>query len=306
MSDISIIGTLPQVLSVGAYKIDASTGEILSENRASCKTVPPGREEDGTDFTRGLSTAHISRKVSGKVDFYVGGSLIKVVKPRISVKQAGGGIRGRVSGFSKNSRRRLMRTLGQVDKEEMPVFVTLTYPGEWDPNYKTWKRDLDRFLKRLVYKFEGVSGVWKLEPQKRGAPHYHLIIWGANYGRLLRFVADAWYQVVGSGDNRHLLAGTRVEMVRSWKGVMSYSAKYLGKVVEMPDGWENVGRYWGVFSRAAIPWAVLVSTESSYKKACELMRWLRRYAHIKARDYKSLSVFVNDPSVWMKNACLIC
>ena len=38
---------------------------------------------------------------------------------------------------------------------------------------------------------------WKLEPQERGAPHYHCLIWGVDEGELLDFVAYTWYEIAG-------------------------------------------------------------------------------------------------------------
>ena len=104
-----------------------------------------------------------------------------------------------------------------------------------------------------------------MEPQRRGAPHFHLLLWGLRRSaHLLRWVSLTWYEVVGSGDGRHLQAGTRVEALRSWKGVMSYAAKYSAKMVEeLPEGWEHVGRWWGIWNRAAAPvWVFEVGVTS--------------------------------------------
>lgn len=300
--------------------VDRLTGEIFdvpvnkifgSDQEGAEGTLEGGYPSPEGGFSsrgvpRGLSTSHITRKVLGNIDYFIDGSLIKVTKPRISQSQKGGGYRGRISGFSKNSRRRLMRTLAKVSKVELPLFVTLTYPAQWDPDYKTWKRDLEKFIKRLNYKFEKSSGFWKLEPQKRGAPHFHMMIWGVKFLDLMCFTAKAWYEVVKSGDYNHFLAGTRVERVKSWKGVMSYSAKYLGKVVESLEGWDYVGRYWGMFSKVNLPWSELVSVELTEREAINFIRLLRRYAHIKGRDYKSLTCFVNNPAYWFEKSALIC
>lgn len=60
---------------------------------------------------------------------------------------------------------------------ELPNFVTLTYPAKF-PTVSRAKRDLKVFQQRLIRRFPGSGGIWKLEPQERGAPHYHLLIWG--------------------------------------------------------------------------------------------------------------------------------
>jgi len=257
--------------------------------------VAPG---SGGSSVQGLSTAHICRKY-GRLAVWEGGTSIKVSKPEIEGFNGGGGVRGRISGFSRQSRRRLQKTVSKTQKDNLPIFVTLTYPSEYPGDPKEWKKHLHNFLRRLAYAFEGVSGIWKLEPQKRGAPHYHLMVWGVGFVDLLMFVPEKWYQVVGSGDERHLRAGTRVEKVRSWKGVVSYCSKYLGKEVVSMPGWEFVGRYWGVFQRDNVPWAALVTREVTYKQAVQIMRYFRRYAHLKSRSYRSLEIFVNDTSFWL-------
>ena len=153
-----------------------------------------------------------------------------------------------------------MRKLASIDREAvgcLPTFGTLTYPGEWPSDPKRWKRDLDAFGKRLRRRHPEASVIWKLEPQKRGAPHFHLLIF--NVPRLDKtWLSAAWYAVVASNDVRHLRAGTRIESIRSWRGVMSYASKYTAKVIdELPEGWEAVGRMWGVIGRDNLPISVV-------------------------------------------------
>jgi hypothetical protein len=125
--------------------------------------------------------------------------------------------------------------------------VTLTYPRNF-PAARDSKRDLKVFKQRLLRAFPELAGLWKLELQKRGAPHYHLMLFGLQSGReeWIKFrlwVALNWYQVVGSGDIMHWQAGTSVNKVKNVKGFKSYLSKYLAKDVEFEDA---PGRCWGV------------------------------------------------------------
>ena len=250
--------------------------------------APPGREEDGAALEPGLSTVH---NCTGLLEAWVGGSLLTVRKPSGEfVKHSKPGRRGKAS-FSWASRRRLMRTLAKVRQDALPVFVTLTYPAVWPSEASEWKRHLRNFFARITRRWPGAAGVWKLEPQKRGAPHYHLLVWGVSKSDLLSWVGKAWYQVVKSGDNRHLLAGTRVEAVRSQRGVMAYASKYLGKTIEAFEGWQDVGRFWGVFGRENMPWGVLLSVGFTYRQAVVAMRYMRRFAHLRSRSYQSLTIY---------------
>lgn len=233
----------------------------------------------------GLSMGHISPR--GFADIYSGASLIKVSKPKFkTLCRKGGGIRGK-AGFSVKSRRRLMQTLSRVKRSETPIFLTLTYPGQYSSDPKRWKRDLDCFWRRLVRRYPHASAIWKLEFQKRGAPHYHIFVWGVPYAYLRGFVAVNWFEVVGSGDIRHLQAGTRVEYLRSVRGTFYYAGKYISK---SEAAIEDVGRWWGVLGAEFMPWGELIKRGLNYSQAVELMRAMRRFAHIKARDYKSLTL----------------
>jgi hypothetical protein len=167
--------------------------------------------------------------------------------------------RGIIHGFTRTSRRRLLDFFASIDQTKLsslPLFVTLTYPAQWDDNPAAWKQHLDRLSKRLVRRFPDVAFVWKLEYQKREAPHFHLILFGVPYVAPGALAVD-WYECVGSGDTRHLSAGTSIEACREWGQVTAYAAKYLAKIDgEWPD--RPAGRYWGVYGRARIPVSLLV------------------------------------------------
>jgi hypothetical protein len=145
----------------------------------------------------------------------------------------------------------------KVTAKGKPLFVTLTYPDKWDSDWKKWKRDIDVFGKRIKRRYLMGFLLWKMEFQKRGAPHFHGVAFntcekGSDGKEKVRIDKDwlsrAWYEVVGSGDEKHLRAGTRVEVIRSFKQLMSYTSKYLGKVETAPEGVE-VGRVWGIVGR---------------------------------------------------------
>lgn len=281
-SDYSMVNAALQYGGVVKNCVDLETGELLPL---------PGREEASGEARPGLSTVHNSPQ--GRIEFCLGASYVKVEKPKTKPYKVVGGKRGRVKGFTKSSRRRMLRKLSQVDRRAIPVMVTLTYPGDYPSDPKKWKRHLDNFCKRLKRRFPAAGGFWKLEPQKRGAPHFHLLVWGVVYRVLLAWVSRAWYEVVGSGDIRHLYAGTRVEPIRNIRGLFAYASKYLGKEVAAMAGWEAVGRYWGVFGGDNIPWGSLVEVSVSYPEAVHLIRLMRRAINAKGRDYPSLTGIQN-------------
>jgi len=176
--------------------------------------------------------------------------------------------RGEICGFSAKSRLRLLKSMACVNYEKagLPTFLSLTYHMDWGES-KDWKRNLDTFIKSLRRKWPEAWGLWKLEFQKRGAPHYHLLLWGGPevkgyrvpYGNgkfkvktygvqkcpehapIFDFLMRNWGAAYGY---------TRIEPIQSIQGVMAYTGKYLGKVQENESG-EKTGRVWGVINRKA-------------------------------------------------------
>lgn len=149
------------------------------------------------------------------------------VKTRMGLsKRPGGGMRGCVRSFSAESRKRLLRFLASINlairmKSSPVVMITLTYPAEW-PDLDRSRADLKAFLMVLRRYAPDASGVWRKEFQKRGAPHFHLLCFDMPYWKK-DAVSAAWCRIIG-GEAR-----TRIEAIRSWRGVLAYAAKYLGK-----------------------------------------------------------------------------
>lgn len=247
------------------------------------------------DVPKGLSAVHTSGEM--KLVIYKGGDLIKVS----GLKTEGLGAptenlkRGIIQDFSRESRRRLQRFLASMDRDVvgLPTFITVTYPGEWQHDWKEWKRHLDNLNRAFRYHYPKCFGVWRLEFQKRGAPHFHFLVWNGpklqdvlevysqklqrtvwignpsnkENQKLYEWLSRTWYKIVGSGDKRHLAAGTRIEPVQSWNGVVYYTSKYLAK---LPDGnyapqqeqdeqgfdipgTGYAGRYWGIINKSLFP-----------------------------------------------------
>jgi len=201
-----------------------------------------------------------------------------------------------------------MMTLGAIKRSaKLPYFVTLTYPGQF-PTLEIAKRDLQVFLKRLERENPDCGYIWKLEPQERGAPHYHLLVWGKMKENILSWVVDNWYDIAGQGDENHwkfhigALKGSKpcVTKVESWRGVWAYASKYLGKTFDVA-GWDGkwTGRFWGIGNRQNIPFSTPLEIMITYQQVVSIMRYQRRFSHIKTRQYNSMSIFC-DADQWIK------
>jgi hypothetical protein len=159
-------------------------------------------------------------------------------------------MREAVEGFSEDSKRRMRFTFRNV--VGLRVLVTLTYPGKVEmvpTDGKVVKAHWDAMRRWLVH--HEVQGAWFMEFQKRGAVHFHVFLTGEVPKEK---VAKAWNRIAGQNDPDHLKAGTRIETLRELHAAGAYAAKYLKKQEqkEVPEGFSNVGRFWGLFGGLSV------------------------------------------------------
>jgi hypothetical protein len=141
------------------------------------------------------------------------------------------------------------------------LFVTLTY-HHWAENPMEWKRQLALFVKRVQYRYPHASIFWRLEAQKRGAPHFHLIVFGVPWLQG-KTVARWWAECIGLADDAaQLAAGTEVRRVKSYKAACAYVGKYIAKdeddkfATEERESLDGVGRLWGLRGEQHVPFSV--------------------------------------------------
>lgn len=210
--------------------------------------------------------------------FEAQGHLVKVSlrEPRLQSRHAPASRRGKIFHFSRKSRKRLLELTARLDLNRVvgrfpAIFITLTY-GQSFPSAKLAKTHLRAFLERLRRLAPASSGIWRLEFQERGAPHYHLIMFNLPYIDKYT-IATMWAEIIGQEyqDIKPPLLPrapfTRIEAIRQPRKVMSYVAKYVAKV-SSPCGFNNLpyphangetGRFWGIFNGDCLPWAELIS-----------------------------------------------
>ncbi len=191
-----------------------------------------------------------------------------------------GGKEAQSRAFLRLPDRRLICLMACINYEEagLPDFITTTYPAQWSRDWRDWKRDEDAFIKALVRKWPEAWGIWRMEFQPNRADHavhFHYLAWDGpgvegmrrydlksravlwmpkrlsqKNEEIFKWLSETWYRIVGSGDERHLRAGTQIKPIESPRMVASYISKYLAK---LPDGEycpvNYTGRFWGVFGR---------------------------------------------------------
>lgn len=162
--------------------------------------------------------------------------------------------RSEVTEFSKASRQRLAFIASNTDVT-FTAMMTLTYPLEFPNDGKDVKRNLNAFLTAARRHFTSIEYLWFLEFQKRGAPHIHLLTRGVRVSsQTQKWLSETWFRICGTGDPKHLKAGTRLERVRKPDGARRYALKYTHKMRQkaVPAAYRNVGRFWG-HSRSVKP-----------------------------------------------------
>lgn len=171
--------------------------------------------------------------------------------------------RGKVVGFSRRSRKRLLEAVAMARGLERGYFLTLTLPDSivtaLGADSVALAHEIKRFermwRKRLLRAFPKAFGWWRMEFQDRKSgphlgvvvPHIHLLLFGPIKVKMKvfrRWLSLSWYQVVRSRDAKHERAGTNVTRLHDRRHAVNYTAKYQAKV---SDDELDAGRRWGQF-----------------------------------------------------------
>jgi hypothetical protein len=266
-----------------------------------------------TETQRDMPSLKSSHQPSAYVSSAVGGSVSTLsfedttTKNQLSSHRCcGGGIRERVRGFSRESRRNLLRRLASINRAAFQAFkgrlisITLTYPHEYPEDPELCKRHLKAFRKRFQREYGSFAAFWRLGIQQRGAWHFHLLLFVessvGSIGELRRFISSSWYEVTGKISEGHLRAGTRVEPVKRWREATSYVERYMAKPEEFPEGLQT-GRIWGIWNPKLLPvrWETV---QVSLRDAFKVRRIYRKLAKKKGSgSLRRMTVFVRYENV---------
>lgn len=208
----------------------------------------------------------------------------------------------------------MCRTFAELDYSPLlesgrvPAMVTLTYPRDWEvvaPDGASVKRHMVLWRKRFQREYgEQARYIWKLEFQRRGAPHIHLwmappISPGRSGHSFAQWLSEAWTQVVDHPDveqkARHRLAGTAIDVRNGLKAcdpkrLAIYFTKHSSPDLDgdkeyqhiVPELWRHPGRgpgrFWGVYGlKKAI--AIVEVGQDAYLAARRIVRrWSRNQA----------------------------
>lgn len=193
------------------------------------------------------------------------GSLLRMrLLDRAPRENHGGGIRGRIHKFSQKSRSRLLRLFARMRMSNVKAtFITLTFARY--PTNREAKRALKAFIQYLRDNFTKSSAVWRLEYQRRGSIHFHVLAFGLPYWHWEDLLAT--WKSCSNQDKARI----DIRLVRSRRGVMHYVSKYIAKPDALKSStffihapyqqkgrhWRK-GRFWGYVNKKALPFGRLV------------------------------------------------
>ncbi len=211
--------------------------------------------------------------------------------------------RGKVTIFSRKSRRRLLEFLARTTKTTRPrVFMTLTYPSNMN-DAKIGKTHLRAFLERVRRKFPKAAGIWRIEYQKRGAVHFHFIFFNMPFWKASE-IRTAWSEIIGEKSPR-----IHITTCRSRKQTTYYMSKYVAKLggkaaVSLSIvPYLHVGRHWGYFNKPDIPMAELIFHEffGDLKAFWDFRRGIDKYYPKRKKSYAGgAMLFVRNAERWEK------
>lgn len=204
-------------------------------------------------------------------------------------------VRGKVRGFSRKSRKRMIEMMAAQRHGTPQSFLTLTYPDEIFPFGRPglWKRNLEAFRRRFEREYPEKRAIWRLETEKRKsgrflgavAPHFHMLVWDVDSDELATWARQAWWEIVGSQLNKHKEHGTHCAPIRSRKHAYWYVSKYVAKVESTDDDILNseVGRRWGRIGQFDVSESFTATmTRSEY---VQFRRLIAGWMKAKRRDY---------------------
>lgn len=251
-----------------------------------------------------------SAKENPRVEITAQGRLLQVKAVGLDVDVPRGRGRGDVSVFTRQSRMRLLRKLARMSPAAVNgyrhrvTFLTLTARLFYHP--REFKKYMQTFFKRLGRKAPRLAIVWRLEYQKRGAPHVHCIVYNAPFVDK-KWIQEKWGQVIGQ--ERPF---TRIEAIKSYKHLVNYASKYAAKV---EDGGFNIGTYltdgvnvsvyghkspgrvWGVFNKDCLPYAEKNSASVPLDGSWWMLRsyCCKFYPWVWENGEGGFTVFADDP-----------
>lgn len=222
--------------------------------------------EDGTDVALGNSSISATSAVLKIFEHSITAETdcnLNPPRPKIIPKKE------KITRFSKSSRRTLWKVLSRIQFKKLHhgFFITLTYHDNFPVEKEKFKADIKYYLDRLKHVFPEIRYLWKLEFQKRGAPHFHLMTFFPKYYKIEDYsifflcIRKSWFDRSGCSCVSCMKRAVDIRPISSYRSASSYLGKYMAKVdddliIDFP------GRFWGKSADLPIQEEILIRLTS--------------------------------------------
>lgn len=237
-------------------------------------------------------------KASGTAELTYRGSLLEVKVSRSWMGKQIASKRARVgSVWSRQSRARLAKRVFEL----FPAFrkgynyaVTLTYrqrtPSESKRDLRCLRMRLARYLQVQEW-----FALWKMEFQKRGVVHYHIILninQEVSLQELRRWISDVWAEI--TSDPQLAITGTRVDKV-AIERIEQVLVYVIGHAMTKKKDYQNrsngiawTGRWWGTWNKPKEP---EVKIQLTFQQSQQLKRQFAKIRPIRKKSARSYWVY---------------
>lgn len=214
-------------------------------------------------------------------------------RPSRSSPVGGGVPRGKIEGFSSASRLRLRLALLRYKLDNgSRVGVTLTLPwvvSDWSAVMSDFREVMHRFRVYWLRMFPDCGCVFRVELQKRGAPHVHMVAW-----HKLPFPSDLsdryfrlWFDSLsrdlrGGSFSDFARHGVRIDSCPNVIASIRYLCDHASKKKQAQLGYK--GKQWGILGKANLRAYGGFSFELNEREFVLFRRFLRRLCRFRVKS----------------------
>jgi len=264
---------------------DASDNSLNLKNVFRIKEVPlnhPSATAKGTSHTI-LATDHNSRSSYSILYFSNCITVQSSVTPNPArtppLRQ-----QHDIVNFSRSSRKQMIDKLARLNFlcYSQMFMCTLTYRHEFPLTQEEQKKHIDRLQKKFRQLSSKFDFIWRIETQKRGAPHLHYLLLFKDRNRtwseaeLTLSLRKLWRSVIPEWSSAQDLYAVHVKSLSNVRKSLAYMTKYIAK--EDPTVKDTLtGRRWGTSTHLDLsPYAIQKYSKSfiTHFRFC-LLKYLR-------------------------------
>jgi hypothetical protein len=161
-------------------------------------------------------------------------------------------LRSKITSFSDKSQLRIKKLFARVRMSTYShvLFVTLTWHYGHESIEGSYYDILNVFLQRLRDNFSTIDYIWRLEFQKRGAPHFHIVLLFRSklsrhqYSVFKKWIMKSWHEIADPKSRKHEEYGCMIAIANDYKQAFFYLSKYCCKESAAAEK-SYSGRRWG-------------------------------------------------------------